>query len=131
VELRFGDDRRPFATAIALTRVVLGLAAVAAPGPAGRAWIGPGASGRDRAVILRALGGRDVALGVGALLALRAGREARRWLLMGAISDLVDTAASAAGFGALPERRRWLVLAASGGAACAGAFLGSTLREDP
>lgn len=111
------------AVGLAAMRVAFGCTALAAPGTAGRAWIGQGASGRDRAVLVRALGGRDIALGLGALLALRSGRDARRWLLMGAASDLVDTVASAAGFVALPKLRRWLVLAASGGAAGAGVLL--------
>jgi hypothetical protein len=119
------------ARGLAATRIVLGCAALVVPGMAGRAWIGKGANGRDRAVLLRALGGRDVALGVGALLSLQAGRDSRRWLLMGATSDLVDTVASAAGFAALPGRRRWLVLAASGGAACAGVAIASKLSPTP
>lgn len=118
---------RRLAAGLAATRVALGFAALAFPEPAGRAWIGPGAAGHDRAVIVRALGGRDVALGLGALLALRSGRDASRWLAMGAASDLVDTAASSWGFSALPRWRRWLVLAASGGAACTGAVLAANL----
>lgn len=122
---RLSIDRA--AEGLAVTRVVLGCTALAVPGPAGRAWIGQGASGRDRAVLLRALGGRDVALGLGALLALRSGRDARRWLLMGAASDFVDTVASAAGLVALPRWRRRLVLAASGGAAGVGVLLAAYL----
>ncbi len=126
-----GSQDRPgfvrLAVGLAATRVLLGCAALVVPEAAGRAWIGQGASGRDRAVLVRALAGRDIALGLGALLALRSKRDVSRWLLMGAASDLVDTAGSAAGFGALPPRRRWLVLAASGGAACAGVVLAGTL----
>ncbi|HVC13739.1 MAG TPA: hypothetical protein VND62_02665 [Acidimicrobiales bacterium] len=117
---------RRAAVGIAATRVVLGCAALTLPGPAGRAWIGQGATGRDRAVLVRALGGRDVALGAGALLALRSGGDIRRWLVLGATSDAVDAAASAAGFGALPRWRRWLVLAASGGTAGAGLLLAAS-----
>lgn len=108
------------AVGIAGMRLALGIVAIAAPGLAGRAWIGTGATGRDRAVILRALGGRDIALGAGALLGTAAISELRRWAMLGAVSDLVDTAATAVGFGALPRRRRWLVLAASAGAATGG-----------
>lgn len=115
------------AAGLAATRVLLGLAALAVPEPAGRAWIGAGACGRDRAVLLRALGGRDVALGLGALLALGTGGDVGRWLVMGATSDLVDAAASAAAFAALPMWSRWLVLVASGGAACAGIVIAADL----
>lgn len=124
---RSGQWLTRLAVGLAGTRALLGCAALAAPEAAGRVWIGQGASGRDRAVLVRALGGRDLALGLGALLALRSRRDVRQWLLMGAASDVVDTAGSAAGFAALPPRRRWLVLAASGGAACAGAVLAARL----
>ena len=116
---------------IAAMRLALGAAALVAPGLAGRAWIGPGASGRDRAVALRALGGRDIALGAGALLSANApGTELRRWVTLGATSDLVDTLATGVGFGALPRRRRWLVLAACAGAATGGYLAAAGLRND-
>lgn len=118
------------ALGIAATRVALGAAALLAPGLAGRAWIGAGAAGRDRAVALRALGGRDVALGAGALLAGAERAELRRWVILGAVSDLVDTAATTIGFGSLPRRRRWLVLAACAGAATAGAVAAAGLSQD-
>lgn len=70
----------------------------------------------------RALGARDVALGLGALSAL-AGRDtgsARTWLAAGALSDSLDVAASAASWRDLPRFGRWLVAASAGGAALAG-----------
>lgn len=118
------------ALGIAGLRVALGVAALVAPGLAGRAWIGPGASGRDRAVALRALGGRDIALGAGALLGAAEREELRRWVALGALSDLVDTIATTAGFGALPKRRRWLVLAACAGSAASGALAAAGLGRD-
>jgi len=117
---REDDDYRRAAIGLAALRTTLGVVALVLPGKAGRSWIGAGATGRDRAVLLRALGGRDVALGVGALLAARDGREFRRWLIMGSASDLVDALATTVGFSALPKLRRWLVLLASAGAAVAG-----------
>jgi hypothetical protein len=105
---------------LAALRSMLGVAALVMPERAGRAWIGEGASGRNRAVLLRALGGRDVALGVGALMATEREGELARWLAVGALSDLVDALATAAGFGALPRFRRWMVIAASAGAAVVG-----------
>lgn len=118
------------AVGIAALRVALGAAALLAPGLAGRAWIGPGAAGRDRAVALRALGGRDIALGAGALLGSSERDELRRWVTLGATSDLVDTIATAVGFRALPRRRRWLVLAACAGAAGSGLLAASGLSRD-
>lgn len=123
------DDRA--ATGLAAFRALLGVAALMMPERAGRAWIGDGASGRDRAVLLRALGGRDVALGVGALVASGRGDDPAGWLAMGALSDLVDAVATAAGFGALPPFRRWMVLTASAGAAVVGFRLAKNLSAHP
>lgn len=116
------QDGRVAMVALAWVRVALGTAALVAPQLAGRAWIGAGATGADRAVLVRALGGRDIALGAGAILAARRGgrRGLRTWIAMGAMSDFVDTVATAAAFGALPARRRWLVLFASAGASLSG-----------
>lgn len=105
------------AVGIGVVRVGFGFTALALPEVAGSMWIGGGASGRDKAVLVRALGGRDIALGAGMLLSARHGGVLRRWFLLGALSDLVDTLATAAGFTELPRWRRWLVLFASGSAA--------------
>jgi len=111
---------RPWARRVAIglgvVRVGLGVTAIAAPETAGTMWIGRGAAGRDKAVLVRSLGGRDIALGAGVLLAARHGDALRRWALLGALSDFVDVLATAAGFTELPKWRRWLVLLASGGA---------------
>lgn len=106
---------------IGAARVGLGLAALAAPGLIGRMWIGPAASGRGTAVLARALAGRDIALGTGAVIA-EGDDERRRWVMLGAASDLVDTVATVVAFTHLPRGKRWLVLAA-----CAGAAAGNAL----
>lgn len=118
---------RAAALGLAATRVAFGAAALALPTPAGRLWIGSGADGADHAVLLRALGGRDLALGAGVLLADRRGGPLGQWVGLGALSDLVDTAATIGGFVALPRRTRWLVLAGCGGAATAGALAARAL----
>lgn len=126
------------AVGVAATRALLGVVALAIPERAGRVWVGGGATGADRAVLLRALGGRDVALAAGALAAaanvrgmegeaVNAVRSLAIWVAMGAVSDLVDTVATAAGFSALPRFTRWLTLVASGGAAAAGAVTAAAL----
>jgi hypothetical protein len=73
----------------------------------------------------RALGARDLALGLGALAALQGptaeAGSARAWVAAGALSDALDVAASVASWRELPKVTRWLVAASAGGAALAGA----------
>jgi len=66
-----------------------------------------------------ALGGRDLALGIGAL-ATRSARERRRWLLLSSIADLTDAAATVRYWPTLPARGRLAVIVASGSAAAIG-----------
>src|SRR6516162_3676189 len=70
VQLRRG------ATAVAAARVAIGVLALARPGVPSRPWVGVGAgadegeAGLAVRVLGRALGGRDLSLGLGALAAL-------------------------------------------------------------
>jgi hypothetical protein len=96
--------------------------AVAAPKLVARPWIGAEAGGLGAAVLGRALGGRDIALGLGLLLAARRDRPLRGWAEAGALADLVDAATTAWAFGRLPERGRLLVLASAATAGVTGAL---------
>jgi uncharacterized protein len=109
------------ATAVAAGRVALGLVALAWPAVPARPWVGASADGTAARVFGRALGGRDLALGIGALAALRQPRSAPAWLAAGALSDAFDVVATAAAWSQLPPRTRWLVAASASGAALAGA----------
>ena len=62
---------RHAATAVAAGRVALGLAALAWPSVPARPWVGPSADELTTQVLGRALGARDVTLGLGALAAAR------------------------------------------------------------
>ena len=110
------------ATAVAAGRVALGLVALARPDVPARPWVGESADDLSAQVFGRALGARDLALGLGALSALRQPRPASAsWLAAGALSDALDVAATVAAWPQLPRRTRWLVAASAGGAALAGA----------
>jgi len=113
------------ATAVAAGRVALGLTALAWPLVPARPWVGAAADDLAARVFGRALGARDVALGLGALNALaRPAAEpgsASAWLAAGALSDALDVVASLAAWNELPRLSRWLVAASAGGAALAGA----------
>jgi hypothetical protein len=59
------------ATAVAASRVGVGFVALGAPMLVSRSWVGRSGDGAPGTVLGRALGGRDLALGLGALIALR------------------------------------------------------------
>lgn len=113
------------AWAVAAARVALGLTALAVPGVAAEPWVGEAGRGVAGRVFGRSLGGRDLALGAGALWALsRQAAEpgaACAWVAGGAVSDALDVVSTLAGWRELPRVGRWLVLGSSAGAALAGA----------
>jgi hypothetical protein len=123
------------AWAVAAGRVALGLTALAWPSVPARPWVGATADEVPVQVFGRALGARDLALGAGALVALR--RQATEpgpasaWVAAGALSDALDVAVSLASWGGLPRMTRWLVVASAGGAALAGAAGALALRRVP
>ena len=113
------------AVTVAAGRVALGLTALAWPAVPARPWVGASADDLAARVFGRALGARDLALGLGALAALQGpGAEpgsAAAWVAAGALSDALDVAASVASWRELPRVTRWLVAASAGGAALTGA----------
>jgi hypothetical protein len=95
------------------------------PSVPARPWVGVSADELGAQVFGRALGARDLALGLGALAAARrapsGSRSAGAWYAAGALSDALDVAVTAAAWPRLPRVTRWLVAASAGGAAIAGA----------
>jgi hypothetical protein len=125
---------RQGATAVAAGRVALGLTALAWPSVPARPWVGASADDLAARVFGRALGARDVALGLGALMALqRPSAEAGpagAWVAAGALSDALDVAASLASWHDLPRVGRWLVVMSAGGAALTGVAGALAVRAD-
>ena len=121
-------------TAVAAGRVALGLTALAWPSVPARPWVGGSADDLAVRVFARALGARDLALGLGALTALARTAEepgsASAWVAAGALSDALDVAASLASWRELPRATRWLVAASAGGAALVGAAGAVAVRPD-
>jgi hypothetical protein len=115
---------------LAGARAALGVVALTSPALVGRPWVGTAAEGAPGRVLARALGGRDLALGIGALTALQRfplagtgqpGSAAGLWVAMGAMADSADLLATVMAWDQLPATGRWLVAASAGGAAVAGA----------
>jgi hypothetical protein len=75
-------------------RIAIGIAAVALPGPAVRAIGADRTPGGLAPLLARMLGGRDVALGLGTVIALDHGAPVRCWLEGSALADTVDCVAS-------------------------------------
>jgi hypothetical protein len=121
------------ATAVAAGRVALGLPALAWPSVPARPWVGATADDLAARVFGRALGARDLALGLGALAALAGPAaepgSASGWVAAGALSDALDVVASLASWRELPPLTRWLVAASAGGAALTGAAGALAVRQ--
>jgi hypothetical protein len=79
---------------MSIGRVVLGAALVARPEMATSAWIGKQAGKPAGRLLSRALGARDVGIGMGVLSAYAGGAPARGWLAAGLIADATDLTAT-------------------------------------
>lgn len=126
---------RQGARAVAAGRVALGLTALAWPSVPARPWVGAAADDVAARVFGRALGARDLALGLGALAALQGPADqpgsASAWVAAGALSDALDVVASLSSWHELPRVGRWLVVASAGGAAVAGGAGALAVRRSP
>ena len=118
------DQARQAAGALAATRVAIGIVAFIVPSVPARPWVGRGEAELPAVrLFARALGSRDVALGLGALIAFREGKPMRGWVEAGGLSDAGDALATLKAFRGLPKPTRWRVLAATVGAAVAARLL--------
>ena len=100
-----------------------------------RPWVGPPGEGRAGRLLGRALGGRDLALGLGTLAALRRandqgqggpGADQAAWVGLAALADGFDLLITAGYWDELPSRERWLIAASAGGAAALGLAAAAT-----
>ncbi len=111
-----GARAQGLARALGVGRTVFGLVLLLSPRLTDR-WIGEAAQMSGAQVVIRALGARDIALGVGTLLAARNRPQLRRWLVASSACDAVDFAATVA---TLRTPGRAFVLALASGAAVSG-----------
>jgi hypothetical protein len=126
------DASRPLARLVAWGRIGIGVSAVVAPTLSARPWIGADAQARGSRLLARAMGGRDLALGIGALRGLGlSDREARPWVALGGMADAVDALATVLAFGSLPHRSRWGILALTVGAAVVSTRVAVALDTEP
>jgi hypothetical protein len=125
-----GMEPREIAIAQARGRIAVGAAFVLAPGLAARSWVGRDASRRSTKVVSRAFGVRDLALGLGVVIAIDRGTPVRGWLEASALSDAVDFCATLLGGDAVPRVTRPGVLALGAGSGAVAGWLSRTLDSD-
>jgi len=103
---------------VAVGRLGIGATALLAPTLMTRPWVGDAAGTPEARLLARAMGGRDLALGLGTLRALGTDdTEARPWVALAGMADAVDAVVTVAAFRRLPAGTRWAILAATAGAA--------------
>ena len=117
------------ALAHARGRMLVGAAFVLAPGLAGRLWIGEDAARPPVKVLGRAFGVRDLALGLGVVIALDRGAPVRGWLEAGVLSDAVDVGAVLLAGDSIRSDLRRGALALGASSAVLGAALSRTLGD--
>jgi hypothetical protein len=122
---------RELATGLARGRIALGAAAIAAPGLAGRVMFGrEGARPAIRA-FARMLGGRDLVLGLGVVIALDRGAPVRGWLEACAVADTVDLVSCVLARDEIPRTTYVNTVALAGAAALTGLWLSRRLDPAP
>lgn len=105
------DDARRYARLLSYARVGLGVTAFVAPRLPSVPWVGDAEARRPSVQLLaRSLGARDVALGVGPVLALRHGAPARGWVEAGGLADAGDLVGTLVAWRTLPRRTRLVMV---------------------
>jgi len=127
---------RILAVVISLGRFLFGVAFIAKPTLMEQAWIGKQARLPGAQLLARAVGARDLVVGLGGLRAVaREDGSARPWLAAASICDAVDFGATWAAGRRIPREARNGVLAIAGVfsvlSAVAAAGLGGSRHSEP
>ena len=85
---------RDLAVGLAGGRIAIGVVSLLAPGLVGRAMMRRGGDSGGMRFLLRVVGARDLALGLGVLVALDREAPVRGWLRASAVVDGLDAAGS-------------------------------------
>jgi hypothetical protein len=111
---------RQLAETVAWGRIAIGITALLAPTLPLRPWVGRDFAWQPRAKLLaRSLGARDLALGIGVIMAIKHDAPVRGWVEGSGVADAGDVLSTLLAFGKLPKSGRWLVLLSAAGAAAA------------
>jgi len=123
-------EPREIAVALARGRIALGLAALAAPSAAAGVMFGRRA-GRGTIALTRMLGGRDLALGLGVVIALDRGAPVRGWLEACGLADSVDAVGCVLAHEEIPATTLTPTVAIAGASALVHAWLSRQLDPPP
>lgn len=116
-------DASALARVQAYSRLALGAALAVAPGVVGGAWVGRDAGRPGGRALAAGMGGRDVAIAVGTLHALRTGEGAPPWVRAGMAGDVADLVATLRARHSLRTLAWPAVVALAGTSAGLGAWL--------
>ena len=111
------QQARQLAQTVAWGRIAIGVTAMVAPALPLRPWVGDLAGDRRGKLLARSLGARDLALGLGVILAMKHDAPVRGWVEGSGLADAGDVLSTVLAFGKLPKGGRWLVLLSAAGAA--------------
>ncbi len=107
---------KALASAIAVGRIGLGVSFTLTPKLALRAWPGRGAGDDPTTRFLaRSTGGRDLAIGMGTLMAIQKDAPVRGWLEAGMLADATDVFAILVGFRSMSKVKGLLALTSAVG----------------
>lgn len=125
-------DNRKLTLAIARTRLAIGVGLMATPALASWIWAGPGQTNSSVRLFARTTGIREIALGLGTEISMKAEQRPSDWLSMSALCDLADGTFGIIGRG--PWTRKAISLTAFGVAAVQFSIaqqLAKELGDDP
>jgi hypothetical protein len=124
-------DDATLALLLARARMAFGLTAVLAPRLATRIITGKPEAVGVEPLFARMIGARDLALGLGTVIALDHGTPVRGWLEGSALADAGDCLSALASRKQMTERSLFGTMVLAGFAAVAGAVLGRRLDPAP
>lgn len=110
------EQARQLARTVACGRIAIGVTALVAPSLPLRPWVGDLAGDRRGKLLARSLGARDLALGLGVILAMKHDAPVRGWVEGSGMADAGDVLGTLLAFPKLPKGGRWLVLLSAAGA---------------
>jgi hypothetical protein len=117
--------------AVGVGRIALGTSYLLAPGMALKLWPGRAsttdADGAMLRMMSRSIGGRDIGLGLGVILAQKHDGPVRGWLEAAMLADVADAVAILLAIKHVPRTRAVLMLGAALGTAAAGRALASAV----